>query len=145
MILKKIIFFLVCILLYQTQLYSKSNSFGDFNSKNLAKYFSGIIALEKSLQLTPNDTDLRITKNLMSAYLLAERFEEAVNLGEVSMQRKNSMVYILLAYAEAIIGDGEKAKQYIYQQLDFSNAVRRDSFYQQMAAINEKEFGYCRK
>ena len=107
---------------------------------NCGELISGIIALEKSLQMTPNDTDLRITKNLMSAYLLAERFEEAVNLGEISMQRKNSMVYILLAYAEAIIGDGEKAKQYIYQQLDFSNAVRRDSFYQQMAAINEKEF-----
>ena len=107
---------------------------------NCGELTSGIIALEKSLQMTPNDTDLRITKNLMSAYLLAERFEEAVNLGEASMQRKNSMVYILLAYAEAIIGDGEKAKQYIYQQLDFSNAVRRDSFFQQMAAINEKEF-----
>ena len=30
--------------LYQTPLYSKSASFNDFNSRDLANYFSGIIA-----------------------------------------------------------------------------------------------------
>ena len=46
MLIKKIIFVLIIYLLYQTTLYSKSNSFEDFNSKNLSKYFSGIIAFE---------------------------------------------------------------------------------------------------
>ena len=32
--------------LYQTQLYSKSASFNDFNSRDLSNYFSGIIAFE---------------------------------------------------------------------------------------------------
>jgi Flp pilus assembly protein TadD len=72
--------------------------------------------------------------------LLADRVDEAIELGERSMQRQNAMVYTLLAYAEAKIGDREKARRYIYQQLDFANAVNQDSFYQQMAAINEKEF-----
>ena len=107
---------------------------------NCGELTPGIAALDKSLQLTPNDTDLRITKNLMSAYLLADRFDEAIELGERSMQRQNAMVYTLLAYAEAKIGDREKARRYIYQQVDFANAVNQDSFYQQMAAINEKEF-----
>jgi tetratricopeptide (TPR) repeat protein len=107
---------------------------------NCGELTPGIAALDKSLQLTPNDTDLRITKNLMSAFLLADRFDEAIELGERSMQRQNAMVYTLLAYAEAKIGDREKARRYIYQQLDFANAVNQDSFYQQMAAINEKEF-----
>ena len=46
MFLKKIKLILVVSLLYQTPLYSKSNSFEDFNSKNLSKYFSGIVAFQ---------------------------------------------------------------------------------------------------
>ncbi|HAU49279.1 MAG TPA: hypothetical protein DCW57_09395 [Planctomycetaceae bacterium] len=63
-----------------------------------------------------------------------------MELGELSLPRKNSMVYTLLAYAEVIIGDREKARRYIYDQLDFANPVNQGNFYQQMAAINEKEF-----
>ena len=44
MVLKKIKLVLIVFLLYQTPLYSKSTSFDDFNSKNLSKYFSGIVA-----------------------------------------------------------------------------------------------------
>ena len=46
MFLKKIKFILVITLFYQTPLFSKSASFNDFNSKNLSKYFSGIVAFE---------------------------------------------------------------------------------------------------
>ena len=44
MVLKKIKFILILLLFYQTPLYSKSNSFEDFDSRNLSKYFSGIVA-----------------------------------------------------------------------------------------------------
>ena len=44
MLQKKIKFFFIIFLLYQTQLYSKSNSFNDLDTKNLSKYFSGIVA-----------------------------------------------------------------------------------------------------
>jgi len=43
---KKINFILIILLFYQSPLYSKSNSFSDFKSKNLSKYFSGIVAFE---------------------------------------------------------------------------------------------------
>ena len=46
MFVKKIKLVLIFILLYQNPLHSKSNSFNDFNSKTLSKYFSGIIAFE---------------------------------------------------------------------------------------------------
>ena len=46
MLIKKIKIFLIISLFYQTPLYSKSNSFEDFNSKNLSKYFSGIVAFD---------------------------------------------------------------------------------------------------
>ena len=41
---KKIILILLISLLYQTHSYSKSNSFEKIDSKNLSKYFSGIVA-----------------------------------------------------------------------------------------------------
>ena len=37
---------LILLLFYQTPLYSKSTTFDNFNSKNLSKYFSGIVAFE---------------------------------------------------------------------------------------------------
>ena len=44
---KKLIKVLVILgLSYQTSVYSKSNSFNDFNSRDLSNYFSGIIAYE---------------------------------------------------------------------------------------------------
>ncbi len=46
MFFKKIKNLLFILLLYQTPLNSKSTSFNDFNSKNLSKYFSGIVAFE---------------------------------------------------------------------------------------------------
>ena len=46
MFYKKITILLFSLLLYQSPLLSKSNSFNEFNSKNLSKYFSGIVAFE---------------------------------------------------------------------------------------------------
>ena len=46
MYLKKISFFIFAFLLYQIPLHSKSSSLKNFDSKNLSKYFSGIVAFE---------------------------------------------------------------------------------------------------
>ena len=45
-------FFFILILFYQSPIYSKSASFNNFDSKNLSKYFSAIIASENK-----NNTD----------------------------------------------------------------------------------------
>ena len=46
MFIKKIKFILILLLLYQTPSNSKSTSFNHLDSKNLSKYFSGIVAFE---------------------------------------------------------------------------------------------------
>ena len=46
MFLKKIKFIFIIFLLYQTPLNSKSTTFINFDSNNLSKYFSGIVAFE---------------------------------------------------------------------------------------------------
>ena len=46
MYLKKVLTVIIFILFYQNHLYSKSNSFNNFNPKNLSNYFSGIVAFE---------------------------------------------------------------------------------------------------
>ena len=48
MFIKKFTIILVSLLLYQSPLLSKSNSFNDFDSKNLSNYFSGILLLNNS-------------------------------------------------------------------------------------------------
>jgi len=44
MVLKNIKFILIVLLFYQNTLFTKSNSFEKIDSKNLSKYFSGIVA-----------------------------------------------------------------------------------------------------
>ena len=46
MFIKKIKFFLIIFLMYQTPLSSKSTSFDTLNFNSVSKYFSGIIAYE---------------------------------------------------------------------------------------------------
>ena len=46
MLYKKFFTFLIIILLYQSPLYSKSNSFEKIDSNILSNYFSGIVAFE---------------------------------------------------------------------------------------------------
>ena len=46
MLLKNVKLIILIILFYQTPVNSKSVSFDDFNSKNLSRYFSGIVAYE---------------------------------------------------------------------------------------------------
>ncbi len=43
---KKLIIILFSLIFYQSALFSKSTSFNELNSKNLSKYFSGIVAFE---------------------------------------------------------------------------------------------------
>ena len=44
MVLKNIKFILIILLFYQNTLFTKSNSFEEIDSKNISKYFSGIVA-----------------------------------------------------------------------------------------------------
>ncbi len=100
----------ILILLYQSPLLSKSNSFNEFNSKNLSKYFSGIIAFENkknsealsffnSSKILINRHDPYLEK-LVVALVLEDKVSQAVNFIKNNKKKNNSKffeAYILLA------------------------------------------------
>ena len=78
--IKKFFTFLIIILLYQSPLYSKSNSFEKIDSNILSNYFSGIVAFENknssealnyfnSSKLLTNKHDPYLEKFVMSLVL----------------------------------------------------------------------------
>ena len=106
----KVIKILIIIFLYQTPLLSKSTSFDEFNSKNLSKYFSGIIAFQNkdnsealgffnSSKILINQHDPYLEKYVMSL-VLENKVTQAINIIKVNTKKKNSNffeAYVLLA------------------------------------------------
>ncbi len=138
MLLKKIKFILIILLFYQNPLYSKSNSFNDFNSKNLSKYFSGIIAFEnednsKALDffntsktlINRHDTFL---KRYFYSLVLENKISQAINLIKNNKDKNNIIFFD--AYLILII-DSLKKKNLEKASLDLeniSNFVQLDKF-----------------
>ena len=100
MSLKKIKFILIIFLLYQTPLYSKSNNFNNFNSKNLSKYFSGIVAFENkentsaleffsSSKILLNKHDPYL-KRFVHSLVLENKVSQAINLIKRNKDKNNS-------------------------------------------------------
>ena len=100
MLLKKIKIAIVIALLYQTTLYSKSNSFEYFNSKNLSEYFSGIVAFENkdnsralnffdSSKVLINKHDPYL-KRYIYALVLENKVQQAINLIKKNYNKNNS-------------------------------------------------------
>ena len=109
MFIKKIIIILFSILLYQSPLLSKSTSFDELNSKNLSKYFSGIVAFEnknnsKALDFF-NSSKILINRHepylekLVMSLVLEDKVVQAINIIKNYSKKKNSKffeAYILL-------------------------------------------------
>ena len=110
MFYKKFIIILISSLLYQSALLSKSNSFDEFNSKNLSKYFSGIVAFKnkdnsqalnyfRSSKILINQHDPYLEK-FVTSLVLENRVTDAINNVRVNSKKNNSNffeAYILLA------------------------------------------------
>ena len=106
---KKFIIILISLLLYQSLLLSKSTSFDEFNSKNLSKYFSGIVAFENkdnsdalsyfnSSKILINHHDPYLEKFVMSL-VLENKVAQAINFTRANSKKSNSdffEAYILL-------------------------------------------------
>ena len=96
----KIKFILILLLFYQSPLYSKSTSFNDFNSRNLSKYFSGIIAYENknnslalnffnSSKILINEHDPYLKKYIYSL-VLENKISQAINIIKSNKNKTNS-------------------------------------------------------
>ena len=97
MLLKKINLIFILVLLYQTPLYSKSTSSNDINSKNLSKYFSGIVAFEnrnnskalnffKSSKILINQHEPYLERFVMSL-ILENKVAQAINIIKTSNKK----------------------------------------------------------
>ena len=154
MYFKNIKFFLIIVLLYQNPLHSKSASFDDFDSKNLSKYFSGIVAFENndnSEALNFFNTSKVLLKRhepYLKKYVYSLVLENKVNQAiNVVKQNKNKSEffekYLLLTIDSLRRNDFSKALDYIsetkkYNKLNQFNSAILDNLGDYIFVFNEK-------
>jgi len=154
MFVKNIKFFLIIILLYQNPLHTKSASFDDFDSKNLSKYFSGIVAFENknnSKALNFFNTS-RILLNKHEPYLkryvyslvLENKVNQAINIIKQNKNRSEFFEkYLLLTIDSLRRNEFSKALDYIseskkYTKLNQFNSAILDNLRDYIFVFNEK-------
>ena len=137
MLIKKIKFILIILILYQTPLHSKSNSFDDFDSKNLSKYFSGIVAFQnknnplaldffKSSKILLSKHDPYLERYINSL-VLENKVTQAVNLIKNNKNKDNSDffdAYLLLILDSLKKNDLIKAQKYLIASKRFADNDR---------------------
>ena len=155
MFFKNIKFLLILFLLYQNPLHSKSASFDDFDSKNLSKYFSGIVAFEnknnsKALNFF-NTSKILLNKHepYLKRYVYSLVLENKVNQAiNVIKQNKNDSEffekYLLLTIDSLRRDDFSKALNYIsetkkYIKLNRFNSAVLDNLRDYVFVFNEKK------
>ena len=140
MFIKKIKFFFLILLLYQTPLYSKSTSFDDLSSKNLSKYFSGIVAFENkdnsvaldffnSSKILINKHDPYLKRYIYSL-VLENKVSQAINIVKSNKDKRNTNffdAYLLLILDSLKKNDYEKATIYLKKTADFTQSDRFNS------------------
>jgi len=107
---KKKFLIILIVILYQSPLLSKSTSFDEFNSKNLSKYFSGIVAYENKDNSEAlsffNSSKILINKHVpylekfVISLVLEGKVLQAINYIRINKKKSNSNffeAYILLA------------------------------------------------
>ena len=154
---KKITIILISLLLYQSPLLSKSTSFDEFNSKNLSKYFSGIVAFEnknnsealnffKSTKILINQHDPYLEKFVMSL-VLEEKVAQAINIIKINSNKSNSDFfesYILLALDSLKKNNINKAREILSEvpeslQKDRFSFIILNSLKQYVEVFNNKK------
>ncbi len=158
MYVKKIIFFIVICILYQTTSFSKSISFDRIDSKIFSKYFSGIIASEindnsKSLEFFEESKillkkhDLYLKKYIQSL-VLENKIPKAIKTLKKDRGKENLNffeAYLLLIIDSIKNGDFEKANIYLSHannsiQIDRIDKVVFESLKQYIFVFKEKKF-----
>ena len=157
MLLKKIKFILIIFLLYQTPLLSQSTSLKDFNSKNLSKYFSGIVAFENkdnSLALEFfNSSKILIDnhdpylKRYIYSLVLENKVSQAINIVKNNKDKNNTNFFdaqLLIILDNLKKNDFEKASNNLKKisslyQTDRFNVAILESLKQYIYVFKEKK------
>ncbi len=158
MFVKKIKFILILLLLYQTPLFSKSNSLEKIDSKNLSKYFSGIVAYGNkknsealkffhSSKVLINKHDPYL-KRYVSSLVLDNKVSQAINVIKQNKDKDNTKffdAYLLLLIDSLKKNDLESGFKYILNAYNFSeqdrfNSAVLESLKQYVYLFKEKEF-----
>ena len=134
MLLKKFKFIIFIFLLYQSPLYSKSNSLNSFNSKYLSNYFSGIVAYENqnNSEALKFFNSSKILTNKHNPYLqryiyslvIESKVQSAVTKLYNNTNNENSNffeAYLLLALDNIKKGNFEKSNKYLLKAEKFIN------------------------
>tara|TARA_B100001027_G_scaffold32624_1_gene19733 strand:- start:3610 stop:5286 length:1677 start_codon:yes stop_codon:yes gene_type:complete len=109
MFFKKLKFIIIILLFYQTPLYSKSITFEDFDTKSLAKYFSGIVAFNnrensQALKFFNSTKILTVShdpylKRYIYSLVLENKVSQAINIIKQNENKSNTnffKAYLLL-------------------------------------------------
>ncbi len=133
MFIKKIKFILVILIFYQSPLQSKSTSFNDFNSRNLSKYFSGIVAFENKDNSTAlgffNSSKILLNKHdpylkrYVSSLVLEGKVFQAINTVKRNIDKSNSNffdAYLLLIIDSLKRNDFNQAYDHLSNAINFT-------------------------
>ncbi len=137
MLLNKIKYIFVIILFYQSPLLSKSITFNEINSRNVSKYFSGIVAFENdnnlealnyfnSSKILLSQHDPYLEKFIMTL-VLEGKVAKAVNVLKTSGKKQNLNffeAYILLTLDSLKRNNFKKAKEYLSNLSEISKNDR---------------------
>ena len=125
---------IILLLSYQTSVFSKSNSFDDFDREDLSNYFSGIVAFEnkniseafnffKSTKGLINDHDLFLQR-YANSMILDNNVAQAINIIKKNENQDNSKffeAYILLALDSLKKNNFDQVDRYLDKSLPFAN------------------------
>ena len=158
MVLKNIKFILIILLFYQNTLFTKSNSFEKIDSKNLSKYFSGIVAFgnKKNSEALDffNSSKILINahdpflKRYVSSLVLENKVSQAIQIIKQNYENENIDFfdsYLLLIIDSLKKNELEIAYEYIsiannFTEQDRFNLAILESLKQYVYLFKEKKF-----
>ena len=158
MVLKNIKFILIILLFYQNTLFTKSNSFEKIDSKNLSKYFSGIVAFgnKKNSEALDffNSSKILINahdpflKRYVSSLVLENKVLQAIQIIKQNYENENIDFfdsYLLLIIDSLKKNELETAYEYIsiannFAEQDRFNLAILESLKQYVYLFKEKKF-----
>ena len=158
MVLKNIKFILIVLLFYQNTLFTKSNSFEKIDSKNLSKYFSGIVAFgnKKNSEALDffNSSKILINahdpflKRYVSSLVLESKVLQAIQIIKQNYENENIDFfdsYLLLVIDSLKKNELDIAYEYIsiannFADEDRFNLAILESLKQYVYLFKEKKF-----